>query len=139
MSAAITPRRWTPSGASGSGSPRRGPGTGVGVLATGQLLDGRYELGEVIARGGVADVYRAIDAETGNHVAVKMLRDGVHDELDRFEIEARSLARLNHPGIVRLCDQGWHEGRPYLVLDFVDGEPLSAVLATGSYSEAQVI
>jgi serine/threonine protein kinase len=108
------------------------------VLATEAVLGGRYRLGPIIGRGGGADVFQAEDLETGRPVAVKVLRGVLPDDLHRFEQERRALARLDHPAIVRMCDSGEHEGVPYLVLDLIDGEPLSAVLLRGPLSEADV-
>jgi serine/threonine protein kinase len=101
------------------------------VLATDTLLGGRYVLGPVLGRGGVADVFRAEDLVGGRPVAIKVLRNATANDLRRFDREANALERLDHPGIVRLCDEGEHDGFPYLVLDLVDGEPLSRVIARG--------
>jgi serine/threonine protein kinase len=108
------------------------------VLATATLVGNRYVLGPVIGRGGGADVFRADDTETGQTVAVKVLRSATPEDLGRFSLEAKTLSRLDHPAIVRMCDQGEHDGVPYLVLDFIDGEPLSAVLQRGPLSEDEV-
>ena len=96
-------------------------------------------LGAVIGRGGGADVYRAEDNETGRDVAVKVLRSATAEDLQRFELEAETLSRLDHPAIVRMCDRGDHEGVPYLVLDFIEGEPLSDVVRRGPLSEDDVM
>ncbi|MEY2430600.1 MAG: eukaryotic-like serine/threonine-protein kinase [Acidimicrobiaceae bacterium] len=108
------------------------------MLATDTVLGGRYRLGPIIGRGGGADVFRADDLKTMRQVAVKVLRAATADDLRRFALEAETLSRLDHPAIVRMCDQGEHEGVPYLVLDLIDGEPLSAVLLRGSLPEADV-
>jgi serine/threonine protein kinase len=108
------------------------------VLATASVLGGRYLLGPLIGRGGVADVYRADDRARGVPVAVKVLRNATTADLRRFEREARTLERLDHPAIVHLRDEGEHDGVPYLVLDLVDGEPLSSVIARGPLEEAEV-
>ena len=109
------------------------------MLATATLLGQRYLLGPVIGRGGGADVHRAEDTETGRAVAVKVLRSATTDDLRRFDQEAETLARLDHPAIVRMCDQGDHDGVPYLVLDLIEGEPLSEVLRRGPLPEDDVI
>jgi serine/threonine protein kinase len=109
------------------------------VLATDTLLGGRYVLGPVLGRGGVADVFRADDLVGGQPVAVKVLRNATTNDLRRFDREASALERLDHPAIVRLCDEGEHEGFPYLVLDLVEGEPLSRVIARGPLSVDAVI
>jgi serine/threonine protein kinase len=109
------------------------------VLATETVLGGRYRLGPIIGRGGGADVFGADDLKTGHQVAVKVLRGATPDDLRRFALEAETLSRLDHPAIVRMCDQGEHDGVPYLILDLIDGEPLSARLLRGPLPEADVV
>ena len=106
--------------------------------ATASLLGGRYALRPLLGRGGVADVYRADDVERGVPVAVKVLRNSAAADLRRFEREARALERLDHPAIVRLLDEGAHDGVPYLVLDLVEGEPLSRVIERRPLAEDEV-
>jgi serine/threonine protein kinase len=108
------------------------------VLATQTVLSGRYRLDTIIGRGGGADVYRADDLVSGRAVAVKVLRGASADDLRRFAVEAETLARLDHPAIVRMCDRGEQDGRPYLVLDLIEGEPLSTVLLRGAMGEDDV-
>jgi serine/threonine protein kinase len=108
------------------------------VLATETVLDERYRLGPIIGRGGGADVHQAEDLETGHPVAIKVLRGVLPDDLHRFEQEGQTLGRLDHPAIVRMCGGGEHEGVPYLVLDLIDGEPLSTVLLRGPLAEEDV-
>ena len=108
------------------------------MLATETVLGGRYRLGPVIGQGGSADVFRADDLATGRLVAVKVLRAATPTDLRRFELEAETLSSLDHAAIVRMCDDGDHDGVPYLVLDLIDGEPLSAVLLRGPLSEDEV-
>jgi serine/threonine protein kinase len=108
------------------------------VLATDTVLGGRYRLGPIIGRGGGADVHRADDLDTGRPVAIKVLRSATPDDLHRFEQEGQTLARLDHPAIVRMCGGGDHDGVPYLVLDLIDGEPLSTVLLRGPLDEDHV-
>lgn len=109
------------------------------MLATATIVGNRYVLGPIIGRGGGADVFRAEDNETGRPVAVKVLRSATPEDLQRFELEAETLSRLDHPSIVRMCDRGDHDGVPYLVLDLVDGGPLSIVLRRDALSEAEVL
>jgi serine/threonine protein kinase len=97
------------------------------------LLGGRYDLGPVLGRGGVADVHRADDTLLTREVAVKRLREASPSDVDRarFTAEARTLAGLSHPHLVTLLDAGESEDRPYLVLELVEGTTLAALLATG--------
>ncbi|WP_134739744.1 serine/threonine-protein kinase [Nocardioides sp. 503] len=98
-----------------------------------RLLGGRYELGAVLGRGGVADVHRATDTLLSREVAVKRLREATPSDADRarFTAEARTLAVLSHPGLVTLLDAGESEERPYLVLELVEGSTLAGLLARG--------
>ncbi|WP_223162803.1 serine/threonine-protein kinase [Nocardioides antri] len=96
------------------------------------LLADRYRLGDLLGRGGVADVYRARDQVLDRDVAVKVLRETVDDvDRDRFMGEARLLARLSHPGLVTVLDTGVWGMQPFLVMELVEGSPLSAALSEG--------
>src|SRR5262249_10306885 len=102
------------------------------VPPTAQSRLDRFELLEVVGRGAFGVVYRARDRELDPTVALKMPRAGTLTEpgdVDRFLREARSAARLQHPGIVAIHDAGQVEGRCYLVSDFVPGRTLAQLLA----------
>ena len=104
------------------------------------LADGRYRLGQLIGRGGMAEVHKAVDTRLGRTVAVKIMRsDLANDEvfLSRFRREAHSVALLNNPNIVSIYDsgeeiltddQGNHERVPYLVMEYVKGQTLRSIL-----------
>ena len=87
------------------------------------VVGDRYVLNGVVGRGGMADVYRAEDRVLHRPVAVKVMRDVSADprERARFAAEARTLARLSHPGLVPVWDAGTSEERPYLVMELVEG------------------
>lgn len=90
-----------------------------------------YELEREIHRGAQGAVYRAVQKGTGRRVAVKLLHDhalGSRLEEARFEREMRVLAVLQHPNIVAIHDGGSHEGRFYLVMDYIAGQPLDKYL-----------
>ena len=100
---------------------------------TSKLLSGRYQLGEVIGRGGMASVYTARDLNLGRHVALKLFapQSADPDELRRQEAEIELLATLNHPSLVTLFDAGTdtrvpEEPRPFLTMELVDGQDLRA-------------
>jgi serine/threonine protein kinase len=95
------------------------------------MIDQRYRVERLLGRGGMADVYRAVDTEGGRPVAVKLLRDVQGQDLRRFRIEAAALASLDHPGVVKLYRTGSHEGFPYLALELVDGPTLAHELLDG--------
>lgn len=92
----------------------------------GTTLGGRYDLGEVVGRGGMADVHRATDRVLHRPVAVKLLRETAQDDTDRvrFTAEARILAGLSHAGLVMVLDAGITSERPYLVMELVEGPTL---------------
>jgi serine/threonine-protein kinase len=97
------------------------------------LLDGRYQLIDRIAAGGMGEVWRGSDEMLGRPVAIKLLHAnhaGDEQFRARFRAEARYAGSLSHPGIARVFDYGEHSplGGPYLVMELVNGEPLSAIL-----------
>jgi eukaryotic-like serine/threonine-protein kinase len=98
---------------------------------TAEPLGGRYQLGEVIGRGGMASVYTAKDLNLGRDVALKLFapQSADPDELRRQEAEIQLLATLNHPSLVTLFDAGTdtripEEPRPFLTMELVDGQDL---------------
>lgn len=99
----------------------------------GALLGDRYLVGEVIGRGGMADVRVATDQVLGRDVAVKVLRAAEPDPTDRarFVDEARTLARLSHPNLVTVLDAGTSDERPYLVMELVPGITLADAFERG--------
>jgi serine/threonine protein kinase len=99
-----------------------------------QVIAGRYRLGPLLGRGGMAEVRRADDLRLGRPVAVKFLDPGLAAQPElrrRFEDEARSAARLSHPSVVQVFDSGEWEGRPYLVMEMLSGRTLSTEMAAG--------
>lgn len=92
---------------------------------------GRYRLQERLSRGGMGEVWRAYDLTLGRPVALKLLRAGLADPVDRerFLREARAAAQLNHPNIVAIFDVGEWEGCSYLVMELLEGRSLADVLA----------
>jgi len=110
-----------------------GPDQG-GITPT-TILSDRYELGEVIGRGGMAEVHRGRDLRLGRTVAIKSLRvDLVTDQTfqARFRREAQSSASLNHPAIVAVYDTGESEIKgvsvPFIVMEYVEGKTLREML-----------
>lgn len=98
-----------------------------------ELLGGRYALMDVIGEGGMATVWRARDALLGRVVAVKVLRPQYAADAEfreRFRREAQSAAALSHPNIVNVYDVGQHQGSNYIVMELVDGRPLSEIIAS---------
>ena len=110
--------------------------TAVAGRPAGVLLDGRYRLGPALARGGMSTVYRATDTRLDRPVAVKVMDPRLAADpafLTRFEREARSAARIDHPAVVDVHDQGTGvlgDGEPvvFLVMELVEGGTLRDVL-----------
>ncbi len=90
----------------------------------GRTLGGRYEIVELIGRGGTADTYRAMDSRLGREVAVKVLLDRSDDVTQRLLLEAQAMASLNHPKIVAIYDAGEDGGLSYIVMELVRGKTL---------------
>ena len=109
--------------------------------SAGLRVGGRYLLTELVATGGMGEVWRAEDEVLGRVVAVKLLRrEYAADDafLGRFRAEARHAASLSHPGIAQVFDYGEDEGTAYLVMELVPGEPLSTRLQRESALPAAV-
>src|SRR5690349_4815690 len=90
-------------------------------------LSGRYRLDAQIGAGGMSTVYKAFDINLERRVAIKLLHREMSadsDQLERFRREARAVAQLSHPHIVGVIDAGEDDGRPYIVLEYVEGETL---------------
>jgi len=98
----------------------------------GRVLDGRYRVLSHIADGGMASVYLALDERLDREVAVKIMRHSLtRDEtfVSRFRREARSAARLSHPNVVAVFDQGADDGDMFLTMEYVPGRTLREVLS----------
>ena len=120
-----------------------------GVAQGVRLLAGRYELGELIGRGGMADVHAGMDTRLGRRVAVKLLKPSLANDpafRTRFRREAQDAAKMAHPTIVRIFDAGEESIResngaetlvPFIVMEYVDGRLLKDVLANGPLEPAE--
>ncbi|MDI2098256.1 Stk1 family PASTA domain-containing Ser/Thr kinase [Klugiella sp. YN-L-19] len=97
----------------------------------GRLIDGRYEVRSRVARGGMATVYLAIDRRLERQVALKIMHHHLADDeqfTQRFIQEARSAARLSHPNVVNVFDQGQDADSAYLVMEYLPGITLRELL-----------
>lgn len=107
------------------------------MTAQARLLGGRYQVGELLGYGGMAEVHRGRDLRLGRDVAIKMLRSDLARDAtfqERFRREAQNSAALNHPAIVAVYDTGEEtsstgERQPFIVMEFVSGRTLKEVLA----------
>jgi serine/threonine-protein kinase len=102
------------------------------MLSPGVQLGNRYRLDERIASGGMGDVWRGTDQVLGRTVAVKSLLPALLDEpgfAERFRGEARTMATINHPGVVDVYDFGSDQHIAFLVMEYVEGDALSSTLS----------
>jgi serine/threonine-protein kinase len=98
---------------------------------TPRVLSGRYELAHLVARGGMAEVYRAHDRLLDRPVALKILFPELSVDrafVERFRREAQAAANLSHPNIVPVFDWGEDDGTYFIVMEFIDGRALSSIL-----------
>ncbi|MCC3266150.1 Stk1 family PASTA domain-containing Ser/Thr kinase [Arthrobacter gengyunqii] len=124
---------------------------GQPTLNTERVLNGRYEIGELIGRGGMADVYLGRDIRLGRSVAIKVLRpDLARDPLfqSRFRREAQAVAGLNHPAIVSVYDTGDQESPgaspedvrlPFIVMEYVQGRTLRDLVKAGEITTDKAV
>jgi eukaryotic-like serine/threonine-protein kinase len=127
---AVRAIRWEPGG---------GPPSEV---ATTRLLNGRYQIDRLLGCGGMAAVWRGRDLRLDRPVAIKELSgDGLRQAraLERFDLEARAVARLSHPNVVSIYDSGTEGGAQYLVMELVDGPTVAKLLAGGPLPVADVL
>jgi serine/threonine protein kinase len=100
---------------------------------TGKQVD-RYQILELLGQGGMAMVYKAYDPRLEREVALKIIRleafppDDLQDVRKRFEREAKALAQLSHPNIIKVMDYGEHEGSPFLVMEHLQGGTLKQMI-----------
>ena len=108
-------------------------------LIVGSVLNG-WRISARIGRGGMGEVYEAARAQGDfdQRVAIKVLQHSARKELERFQIERQILARLEHPSIARLLDGGTTpDGRPYMVMEYVEGLPITRYCASSGASLAE--
>src|SRR5256886_7548264 len=120
--------------ASGGTSRRQVPRRSM--IATHTILQSRYRIDDLIDRGGMADVYRGRDVRLERDVPVKVPREVEHER--RFASEARTLARLQHPNLVRLLDAGTDNGDAFLILELLGGATVRQLVDGGALPSDQV-
>ncbi|TDO49792.1 serine/threonine-protein kinase [Kribbella sp. VKM Ac-2527] len=109
--------------------------TQVSDRLVGRVLDGRYRVGARVAKGGMATVYEALDMRLDRVVALKVMHLGMGDDAEfgrRFVAEARAAARLSHPNVVAVFDQGEDDGTLFLAMEYVPGRTLRDVIRQSS-------
>jgi serine/threonine protein kinase len=117
--------------------PSLSPATPAGSeIPLGTLVDGRYRIDGILGAGGMGRVYRAEHTGIGRYVAIKMLHADLGHNSEaaaRFQREAMASGRLDHPNIVGVSDFGVLDGRPYLVMEALEGESLGTRLERDRY------
>ena len=106
--------------------------TGTGQPGPGMLLDGRFELTDLVARSNMSSIFKANDRKTGKSVAIKiplMVMESDIAGFERFQREEEIGARLNHPAILKVIKVDEPKSRPYLVMEFLEGRTLAEVLS----------
>ncbi len=108
----------------------------------GELIDGRYELEELVGSGGMSNVFRAHDRLLERTVALKILHEQFtrdEDYVERFRREARAVAQLAHPNIVTVIDRGEQDGRQFIVFEYIHGQNLKELSAGGPLDVREAI
>ena len=104
-------------------------------LSLGEMIGGRYRVGELLGGGAMGKVFSATDSRLHDRkVALKFLKAGLPEKESnkrRFELESLAAANIEHPNVCNIYDKGEHEGQPYLVLEFIEGRSLDGVLEDG--------
>ena len=102
---------------------------------------GPYQVIEQLGHGGMASVFKAYHAALDRYVALKVLHQAFNEDstfIHRFQREAKVVARLEHPNIVPVYDFAEHEGRPYLVMKFIEGDTLKARMSAGPLTAKEI-
>ena len=122
-----------------------------GVAQSVRLLAGRYQVGDLIGRGGMADVHVGTDSRLGRRVAIKLLKPQLATDpafRSRFRREAQDAAKMAHPTIVRIFDAGEETVRdplgaeiqvPFIIMEYVDGRLLKDMIARGPLESAEAV
>jgi serine/threonine-protein kinase len=118
---------------------------------TRRVIAGRYQVGELLGRGGMSDVFKGVDSRLGRTVAIKLLKPQLATDpafRTRFRQEAQAAARMAHPTIVRVFDAGEDTVReangtevqaPFIIMEYVDGAPLDELVARGQIDPVHAI
>jgi serine/threonine protein kinase len=109
--------------------------------SAGSELASRYRVERPLGSGGMGRVFEAVDQQLGRRVAIKLIRGDLDNPVarDRFLHEARAAAAISHPNACQLFEVSEHEGEPFLVLELLDGEPLTDRLARGPLTRDEAV
>lgn len=106
----------------------------LSMVESSELIAGRYQVDELLAGGGMGQVFAGRDLKLQRPVAIKFLRPDMAAQTDlkaRFEAEARAAGRLSHPNVVAVFDTGEHDGTPYIIMELLSGRTLADEVAQG--------
>lgn len=120
---------------------RRRPGGGTDLLAPGERVE-HFRVIRRLERGGMGEIYLARDTRLGRSVALKLIRLERHDDpqvVEQFLFEARVTARFNHPNIVTIHSVGEHRGRPFVALEYIEGQDLRVRMRAEPPSPRQAV
>ena len=125
------------SASKGQTAPQPAPSPDMPSIATGTSFAGRYELQSLLGQGGFGVVYKALDTKLKRTVAIKVLLRAEGRSLQRFAMEIRATAALEHPNLITVFDSGIVDAHPYLVMEFIEGKTLDE-LSDGSMPHSQL-
>jgi len=137
-----TSNQWDKHSESSSPNNFEGDSTGVHAMSAAPhpgVRINQYEMIKMIGEGGMGTVFLARDLRLGRRVAIKFLQSNQPELTQRFLVEARATARCQHDNIVVVYEVGEHNGAPYMVLEYLNGKPLSDIIKDGQklpYSRA---
>ncbi|HEY5229207.1 MAG TPA: protein kinase [Opitutaceae bacterium] len=106
--------------------------SGTGEPGPGKILDGRFEITDLVARSNMASIFKATDRKTGMSVAIKIPLMSLESDIagfERFQREEEIGSTLNHPAVLRVIKVEGQKSRPYLVMEFLEGKTLAQVMA----------
>ncbi|MBI4245119.1 MAG: tetratricopeptide repeat protein [Planctomycetes bacterium] len=101
----------------------------------GEEFADKFRIVQKLGSGGMGSVYKAYEPALKRHVAIKILDKTTNDAFKRFQLEAETIAKLGHPSIVSIYDIGTYNGRPYLSMQYIDGEALDTLIGKLTITE----
>lgn len=131
--------RWNPSDEPPQSGPPASPGGGAPPADERAVIVGHYRIIRPLGAGGMARVFLAEDLKDGARRALKIRHQRAESEsaIIRFKLEFRALSRLDHPGVVRVHEYGLFRGRPYLAMDYIQGQPITRWLQLQAVASPQ--